>query len=708
MADYDFRSLSPRDFELLCRDLLQRVMGVHLESFSAGPDSGIDLRCQTRSENLIVQCKHYVESGFDALRRVLERKERGKLEVLKPTRYILATSVPMTPKRKGSLVEILSPYCQDTGDIVGRDDINNLLTVHGDIEQAHFKLWLTSAAVLGRVLCSGIFSDSDAHLERVRLRLSRYVPNDSFDRARACLDETHFCIVAGIPGIGKTTLAEVLLAGLVDRQGFAAFRVAHDLGELRQVKNRQSKQVFYFDDFLGKTSLDKLQKNEDQRLVELMEEVAANPNWRFVLTTREYILNNAKRNYEAFAQPSIDFTLCVISLEDYTRPIRARILYNHIYFSDLPRKYKLALLDGGNYEAILSHRNYNPRVVEYMTQSRRAQSVGPTVYRQEFVDSLENPARIWDHAFHYQLSEAGRHLLLVLATLPDETRLEDLERAFWAFYGYRQKRFGFATTAGDWDNALRELDANFISNERIGGDIVVSFHSPSIRDFIEQYLARSESDVADLINAVYFYEQFMALWSGVGGRRYTGVDRVGDQFLRVLASKLYAPSARAIRVVSMGETSGVRVYPPSNEGRVEFLIRVADELQAATAQTFVESAVRPLEAFWELGIADRQDLFRLLQVLTDRGLREDDGPFAAARQCLLTYAEELEHFQAAVSFCEAYPNEVSEGDLDVLRSKFTKFAEEYGDELDDEDPDWLREVAGDLERVGHKLVLCHQ
>ena len=60
---------------------------------------------------------------------------------------------------------------------------------------------------------------------------------------------------------------------------------------MRAIKNPKSKQVFYFDDFLGKTALDKLQKNEDQRLVELMEEVAANPNWRFILTTREYILN---------------------------------------------------------------------------------------------------------------------------------------------------------------------------------------------------------------------------------------------------------------------------------------------------------------------------------------------------------------------------------------------------------------------------------
>ena len=79
--------------------------------------------------------------------------------------------------------------------------------------------------MLERVLHAGIFSDSDSHLERIRQRLSRYVPNPSFDRAQALLEKSHFCIVAGIPGIGKTTLAEVLLTDLVDRQGFCGVRI---------------------------------------------------------------------------------------------------------------------------------------------------------------------------------------------------------------------------------------------------------------------------------------------------------------------------------------------------------------------------------------------------------------------------------------------------------------------------------------------------
>src|SRR6266550_5523556 len=105
MADYDFRSLSSYDFALLARDLLRSSLGQHLESFAEGPDSGIDFRYRHADINLIVQCKHYAESGFAALTSVLRRKERPKIDALTPTRYILATSVPLTPRGKDEILE---------------------------------------------------------------------------------------------------------------------------------------------------------------------------------------------------------------------------------------------------------------------------------------------------------------------------------------------------------------------------------------------------------------------------------------------------------------------------------------------------------------------------------------------------------------------------------------------------------------------------
>jgi hypothetical protein len=138
MADYDFRSLSPHDFELLCRDLLQRTLEVRLESFTIGRDAGVDFRHRKGDANLIVQCKHYAESGYDRLVRVLAGKERKKLDTLKPTRYVLATSVGLTPTRKEELVNVLAPYCLEPADLLGREDLNNLLTQYADVERQHF------------------------------------------------------------------------------------------------------------------------------------------------------------------------------------------------------------------------------------------------------------------------------------------------------------------------------------------------------------------------------------------------------------------------------------------------------------------------------------------------------------------------------------------------------------------------------------------
>ena len=703
MADYDFRSLSPHDFELLCRDLLQKPLGVRLESFTAGRDSGIDFRYRTKTDTLIVQVKHYADSGYDALVRVLKQKERSKLEALKPTRYILATSVGLTPQRKDELLALLSPSCVATSDILGKDDINNLLTQYEDIERQHFKLWLTSAGVLERVLHAGIFGDTEAHLDRIRLRLSRYVPNPSFERAQKLLAMTRFCIVAGIPGIGKTTLAEVLLADLVDRQGFTAFRVAHDLSELRPVKNQKSKQVFYFDDFLGKTSLEKLQKNEDQRLIELMEEVTDNPNWRFILTTREYILNIAKNRYEAFAHPSIDLPMCVINLKDYTRPVRAKILYNHIYFSDLPKDYKLALLEGRGYEKILEHHNYNPRVIEYMTQPRHAKTVAPTLYLREFVDSLDHPSRLWDHAFRHQISEAARHLLLVLTVLPDETKLENAEKAFWTFYAFRQRRFGFATAPGDWLDALKELDGNFIRTGKIGRDIAVSFHNPSVKDFMEQFLANSDADVADLFHGAQFYEQYTGVWNGRRGRRYHGIDAASGDYVKALAANLWGESARTIRRVDeYGETIGLTPHPPSNESRAAFFIGVLDGVRSPQAEQLIDFVIGSLSDLWKSGKADREDLVTLLDVLSKRGLNQGDAPFVAARQCLLTEPETDEEFRAVAAFCEKYPDAVSDVERETLKRQFVEFASDHPLSSDD-DPDTLRAVASDIDYVGERL-----
>src|SRR5262249_54558015 len=101
MPDHDFARLSSFDFEELVRDLLQADTGIRLECFTTGPDSGIDLRCLAQPEDgLIVQAKHMQRSGYRHLKSHLRRIELPKVQALAPVRYILATSVGLTPGNK--------------------------------------------------------------------------------------------------------------------------------------------------------------------------------------------------------------------------------------------------------------------------------------------------------------------------------------------------------------------------------------------------------------------------------------------------------------------------------------------------------------------------------------------------------------------------------------------------------------------------------
>ena len=134
MANYDFTSsLSPLDFELLSKDLLEAELGIRLENFREGRDKGIDLRyAPQRGMGLIVQCKRY--ATFASLKAEIANKEKAKIIKLKPERYILTTSAPLSPQQSDELKDLLSPFVQSTDDIFGRDRLNSILDKHREIE----------------------------------------------------------------------------------------------------------------------------------------------------------------------------------------------------------------------------------------------------------------------------------------------------------------------------------------------------------------------------------------------------------------------------------------------------------------------------------------------------------------------------------------------------------------------------------------------
>ena len=378
MGDYNFGNLSPYDFELLMRDLLNSSQGLRLRSFAPGRDDGIDLRgwqAGRPNSRIIVQCKHMVNSTYSNLRTAV-KEEKVKLDKLrkKPSRYILATTRKLTARNIDELAKILEPYCKSSDDVLDAGSIEDMLAAHEGVLRRHYKLWVTSTPILQKVLNAGIYNRSESHLENLILKSRTFVQPDSLLGAQRILKEYHTCIISGPPGVGKTTLADMLcLEYLAD--GFELIVVSEDVLEADSVYSQLRKQVFIYDDFLGRTDLrEKLGKNEDNRIVEFIGRVSKSPNHRFILTTREYILRAAKIRYDRLDSGDIDPLKCVLEMDTYTELQKGLILYQHLAFSDGISQPDIAdLVLNKRYLPIVRHPNYTPRhITDALDNIRRS------------------------------------------------------------------------------------------------------------------------------------------------------------------------------------------------------------------------------------------------------------------------------------------------------------------------------------------------
>ncbi|AFM19021.1 hypothetical protein Mycch_4310 [Mycolicibacterium chubuense NBB4] len=575
MNTYDFHTLSPIDFELLVRDLLKEHLGVRLKAFGHGPDGGIDLKSSDNGKITIAQCKHYRGSSFSALKSAAAA-EKSKMDELNPDYYYFVTSQLLSLTQQQTLVDILTPHLTDTAQIYSQLDLNDLITEFPNVEINHFKLWMASSTILKEIVNSGIWNRSKALLEEIQDRVRLYVSTSSYQKATQMLADKQVCVISGAPGVGKTMLADMLALAqwqdgwkVVELES-SAIDKAWDVLDSSEDK----KLFFYFDDVFGQTDIqERLSRDNGKTVARLINAISRRPGKQLVITTRTHVLQEAELRDEAVSRAGLRARECVVEVTEYTREIRARILYNHLYFSELSRETIRGFVIQRFYTRIIDHKNFTPRLIELTIAQSSSEGAAEELLKR-MLHALDHPMELWGPSFRESLTETARTLLMHLATFPTTGTAISRVRASAAG----------ASTPLEFERALKQLDGSWIqiAGSASRNETYTSFANPSCRDFVLSFINSHAEYAIVLAQNVLGPDQLAQLL-----RYARSVDRDRSLKYPLLGSKLRDNSGQIAQAIS------------DTWARTLSTLRTAPSDAPATLESFLGSA-----AHLNMGIED--------------------------------------------------------------------------------------------------------
>lgn len=698
MENYNLFVLSPDEFENLSRDLIQKELDLFFESFATGKDGGIDFRYARNKQNVILQCKRH--------KSYAELKSNLKKEALKPflktaSRYILTMTVNLTPQNKTEILELFSGINITVSDIYSYNDISNLLSKYKDVEKKYYKLWLCNTEVIERILQAKTVNQSEFEQEKIETNIKLFVPNDSVNEALDILNKLNFVIISGIPGIGKTTLARHL-AYYYLAKGYEEFvYLTESINEGFDLYKKNLKQVFLFDDFLGsRFLLSNVKNNEDKRIVSFIEHVMKDSSKKLIFTTREYILRQANNELERLKYIE-ENGKCIIDLSNYSKLAKAKILYNHLYWNNVPVEYVASLLKNKNYKMIINHANYSPRLIESITKKNVLSRMTPDDYASNFIRYLDNPAEIWDFSFNNNISELAQQILLVAVTTGTPVLEADLKLAVDK---YRSQIYG-KPKLNDFEltKAIKEIDDSFIRTSKADdGHTIIQFHNPSIQDYLTNFLSENPNIVLNLIKSSYFFNQYFAEYSIKRGFHKILISpSIHKELINCIASDMDNPNMSVIRIYVKSEKNSLVSYRRQDKSIITTLSYILNNSAICdydVSKVPFEGYVRKI-SYEELDVNELDDFISVLKYAIETKKMNLDlkDIFEKTFLCLVSISDLL-------SFCHF--KELDETIFDeVISTHIAEISDIINDDIDEASPDQYDEIGSFISKLSQKTSI---
>ncbi len=538
MSNYDFSTLNPTDFEKLVCDLLNKNADTNsyakFRTSKEGKDKGIDILFSTANNDfeIVVQVKHYVKSTFSKLKSDLIKKEFSKVKNLNPRQYIFVTSLGLSVANKKEVMQIFSPYIQSLQDVLGRDDLNDLIKIHRDVEETHFKLWFSSVVALQKLLTyKFIGRNNEFSEEEIKKKLRLFVSTSELKQAVSILEHNKFLIITGEPGVGKTTLSEMIIYKYLSKDYNLTYIYDNIKDVEETLKEDDSKQIFYFDDFLGHTQAEIYRsKSAEVSLLKIIAKIEKADNKYLILNTRKFILSTFLEESERFKNFNPLRAENKIEIGAYSYGAKRRMLDNHIFECELNEEQKRILRDRAFY--ICTHTNFTPRHIDFYTSTIHTKHLDSAEFTVFITDNLLNPKKIWEHAYCNQISVYDNFLLNTLYSLGGNSSIELLEIGFNARLNFEAAHNNFTKPLNSFRNSLYNLNGGFIEVSTNRTPTEVSFINPSLEDFLHYWIGENNLEVERILFSAVNLDQWYYFFGPFFNSKHIVTENISSFFFK--------------------------------------------------------------------------------------------------------------------------------------------------------------------------------
>lgn len=345
IVDYEIHRLGWKAFQDLCialvEERLQRPVQTFLPTNDAGRDGAflgswdaIDAKEST------IQCKFTSESKSNLSLSMLadELPKAQRLAAMGLAQdYIILTNHTVT----GASEAIIKTAFQSVG--VGRCRVFHRDWILGRIKESS-RLRMMVPRLYGLIDISAVldgraYQQAQLILSEMGDNLQKLVVTEAHRKSVRAISQYNFVLLLGAPAAGKSTIGASLAVGAGDIWKLGTIKSTSP-EHLQAHLDPAGGQFIWIDDAWGSTQYQRGRAEGWNQIFPLMQG-AMKRGTRFLITSRDYIWQEARKDLKIQALPVLGKSQVVINVHQLTTEEKARILYNHLKMGDQTEEYRL-------------------------------------------------------------------------------------------------------------------------------------------------------------------------------------------------------------------------------------------------------------------------------------------------------------------------------------------------------------------------------